>query len=162
MKKIKEYKGIIIVVLVILGILIYLNQNQKAQEEQIEIKIQTPPVNKITSQGQYSLDCSSLKYTAINIGGFLIPESTINISDGHEKQVLYIEDKEAKYFGAEYEVIQDDELYLVIARSYSASGLTEIISINKEQGVGFDTNTKTMGLTGGPTTATYMISCSEI
>lgn len=159
MEKIKEYKGIIIVVLVVLGISIYLNQNKN---EQIEIKIETPTINKITSQGQYSLDCSTVKYTTINVGGSLIPESSINISDGHEKQVLYVEDKTAKYFGAEYDVIQDDEAYLVITRFYSVSGLTEIVSINKEKGIGFDTNTKSLGLTGGPTTTTYMISCSQI
>jgi hypothetical protein len=134
-------------------------ENSKIDND-IEVKIEKLISNRITSQGEYSLNCSSVKYTAINIGGSIITESSINISKGNEKQVLYIENEKVKYFGADYHVIQDDENFLVILRAYEVSGLTEVVSISKETGIGFDTNTKVMGLTGGPTTASYLISCS--
>lgn len=159
MEKIKEYKGIIIVTFFLVVLFILFNRVQKSE---VTIKLDEPIINQITAQGNYSLNCSSVKYTDISIGGVLIPESTISIYNGTESQVLYIENDKAKYFGAEYTVIQDDESYLILIRHYSPSGLTEVVSINKEKGIGFDTNTKTLGLTGGPTTATYLISCYQI
>lgn len=154
MKKIQ----IIIALVVLLAIVVAFNFNNKKDSKVI---LNDLPNNKITGQGKYSLDCRSHKYTSMTIGGLLIPESSIEILDGSEKQVLYVEGEKAKYFGADYTVIQDDD-YLVMVRSYSPSGLTEVISINKEIGVGFDTNTKSFGLSGGPTSATYLISCLQV
>ncbi len=158
----KEFKNkiipIIVVVLFLGGFYFLVNKNS----EEITLKIDSILENKITGKQYYSLDCKSFKYTSINIGGFLIPDSSITIENGTEKQVLYVEGEKAKYFGADYDVIQDDDLYLVIMRFYPVSGLTEVVSINKEKGIGFDTNTKSLGMTGGPTTATYLISCSQI
>jgi len=127
-----------------------------------EINIDTPIKNVITGLGYYILECSTIKYTNITVGGSIIPESSIKISDGHEKQILYVEGEKAKYFGAKYSIIQDDDSYLVIIRTHSASGLTEVISINKESGIGFDTKTLALGLSGGPVSDTYLTSCYEI
>ena len=137
-------------------------------EKKIEIQgdyitnIETPLSNKINRQGNYSLDCSTKKYTDITIEGSLIQESSIKISNGNEKQVLYVEGKKAKYFGSEYDVIQDDNEYLVIIRLYPVSGLTETVSINKKNGIGFDTKTLLLGISGGPVTTTYLTSCYQI
>ncbi len=153
----KEFKNkiipIIVVVLFLGGFYFLVNKNS----EEITLKIDSILENKITGKQYYSLDCKSFKYTSITI-------KTLKyvIENGTEKQVLYVEGEKAKYFGADYDVIQDDDLYLVIMRFYPVSGLTEVVSINKEKGSGFDTNTKSLGMTGGPTTATYLISCSQI
>ncbi len=138
------------------------NNDSNREKNDFKIKIEKPKESKITLSGKYSLNCTSDRYTAINIAGAMIPESSINISKGHEKQVLYVENQKAKYFGAEYIVIQDDTYNLIILRSYELSGLTEVVSISKETGIGLDTNTKILGITGGPTTATYLISCNQL
>lgn len=117
---------------------------------------------QIKGIGNYSLDCKTNYYTAILTGGFLIKDPNISISKGSEKQVLYIENDKAKFFGAEYSVIQDDENYLIIVRTYPVSGLTETVTINKEKGVGFDTKTMGLGVSGGPQSDTYILSCSQL
>ncbi len=157
-----------LIVLILIGVISYFyyasraNNTISSTEGVYKANIEKPVTSKITGQGNYALDCSTNKYTNITIGGSLIPESSIKVSEGNEKQVLYIEGAKAKYFGAEYDVVQDDESYLIIMRTYSVSGLTEVISINKELGIGFDTNTKSLGLSGAPTSDTYLTSCYQI
>jgi len=118
--------------------------------------------SKITKVGQYSLDCKNTYYTAIVTGGFLIEKPFVKVSEGSERQVLYVEDKTAKFYGADYFVIQDDESYLVIVRTYPVSGLSETVTINKEKGIGFDTKTMALGISGGPQSDTYILSCLEL
>ena len=108
------------------------------------------------------MDCKTLYYTDIEIGGTLIKDSFIKVSDGNEKVVLYVEGKTAKYFGADYSVLLDNLSYLVIMRTYGFSGLTEVVSINKDSGIGIDTKTLTFGITGEPNTTTFLFTCSEI
>lgn len=127
-----------------------------------EIDLPKLPEVAISKRGRYNLDCQTSNYTAIVTGGFLIDKSYVKISEGSEKQVLYVENDTAKFFGAEYRVIQDDEDYLIIVRTYSGSGLTETVTINKEKGVGFDTKTMGMGISGGPQSDTYILRCIEI
>lgn len=128
--------------------------------KEIELpKLQETPISK---SGEYALDCQTKYYTALNTGGFLGEKPFVRISDGHEKQVLYIEGVNAKFFGAEYRVLQDDKNYLVIVRTYQISGLTETITINKEKGIGFDTKTMGMGISGGPQSDTYILTCIEV
>jgi len=168
MKKIDpKYFLIFALVVVITYLVIFdnnteLNNNMSTGAEDYLVTIKKPETNIITGRGNYSLNCSTKKYTNITIEGSIIPESSIKISDGNEEQVLYVEELKAKYFGAEYDVIQDDSSYLIIMRSYPVSGLTEVISINKELGIGFDTNTKSLGLSGAPTSDTYLTSCYQI
>ncbi len=165
MKKIDIKYLIIIILISVISYFFYVfetNELVDIASGNHEMIIKKPVINKITGQGNYALDCSTNKYTNITIGGSFIPESSIKISDGNEKQVLYIEGVKAKYFGAEYDVIQDTEAYLVIIRFYSGSGLTEIISINKELGIGFDTKTKLLSLSGSPTSDTYLTSCYQL
>ena len=67
-----------------------------------------PALFNITKSNYYSLDCKSNYYTDITIAGSIIPESSILVSQGSEKQVLYIQGNNAKYFGADFTVTQDD------------------------------------------------------
>lgn len=127
-------------------------------------EIELPKITEalISKSGEYALDCQTTHYTAIVTGGFLIEKSYAKISEGHEKQVLYIEGETAKFFGAEYTVIQDDQSYLVIIRTYPVSGLTETVTVSKEKGIGFDTKTMGTGISGGPQSDTYILKCIEI
>ncbi len=117
------------------------------------------PIYKVD---RYALDCKTTYYTAILTGGVIINEPHISINKGNEQQVLYIERNTAKFFGADYTVIQDDEDYLIIIRTYPVSGLTETVTINKKNGVGFDTKTMAIGVSGGPQSDTYILKCSEL
>lgn len=127
------------------------------------ISIKEPTGGYITKQGKYALDCKTTNYTSIQIGDKTInTNSYIKISKGTERDTLYVNGNTAKFFGADYGVIQDNELYLIIVRQYPLSGLTETVSINKTTGVGFDTKTLTSGITGNPNTDTYILSCVEI
>ena len=159
-------KVIILVALTVGATVFVLNGNSKDIKltNVLDKEIGLPKIteSKITKTGSYGLDCQTTHYSAIVTGGFLIDESYVKISEGHEKQVLYVEDKIAKFFGADYAVIQDDESYLVIVRTYAVSGLTETVTINKEKGIGFDTKTMGMGISGGPQSDTYILKCSEI
>jgi hypothetical protein len=151
---------------VIVGITsFFINSNQDIKLHNIlEKKIVIPKIveSKIHKTGRYKLDCQTTHYSAMLTGGFLIDESYVKISEGHEKEVLYVENDSAKFFGGDYFVVQDDVNYLVIFRNYSVSGLTETITINKEKGIGFDTKTMGMGISGGPQSDTYILKCFEI
>lgn len=127
-----------------------------------EIPIEKPIENSISKQGNYTLDCSTTYYMGAVIGGEIIDGTYIKISEGHERETLYVEGKTAKFFGSDYTVIQDSSLYLVIMRHYPLSGLTEVVSIDKESGIGFDTKTLSSGFSGGPNTDTYILTCLEI
>jgi len=116
----------------------------------------------IDGVGEYTLDCRTKYYSAINLGGVLIPDAYFKISDGHEQQTLYVEGENAKFFGADFAVLQDDFEYLIIMRNYSVSGLTEVITLNKGSGLGFDTKTIGFGVSGGPISDTYILKCIEI
>lgn len=149
-------KKIFLIPLLIVLFLTGCSSNSTSQK----IAIQKPIENKITKQNEYFLDCKTKYFTGITIGGSIIKESYIKISEGHERDTLYVNGSSAKFFGADYTVLQDDTSYLIIMRKYSTSGLTEIVSINKESGIGFDTKTLTFGLSGAPNTDTYILSCS--
>lgn len=141
------------------------NESKESQLDNIlDKEIELPKLQEtlISKSGEYALDCKTAYYSAMVTGGFLIEKSSVKISEGSEKQVLYVEGKTAKFFGAEYTVIQDDENYLIIVRSYPVSGLTETVTINKEKGVGFDTKTMALGISGGPQSDTYILKCIEI
>ena len=116
----------------------------------------------ITKTQKYALDCRGNYYSDFTIGGELLSTTSVKIATSHEKQVLYVESKTAKYFGADYDVIQDDESYLIIMRSYPGSGLTEVVSVNKKTGIGFDTRTLMFSITGAPTSDTYAITCEQV
>jgi len=126
------------------------------------ISITKPSTNKITKSNKYALDCKSVYYTNINIGGEIIEDSYIKIAEGHEDTILYVENGIVKFFGADYDVIQDDSNYLIAMRTYFLSGLTEVISINKDSGIGIDTKTLSFGFTGNPVSDSYIFSCSQI
>lgn len=126
------------------------------------ISIVKPPEQPITQKGSYALDCSTKYYSNIAIGGNLIPETFIKISEGHERDTLYVENETAKFFGADYQVIQDNDSHLIIMRYYGVSGLTEVVSIDKKTGIGFDTKTLTLSISGAPNTDTYLLSCLEV
>lgn len=144
----------------------------KAEQVSEEIKlsnvlnkeIELPKITEsvISKRGRYALDCNTTYYSAIVTGGFLIEKPSVKISEGHEKEVLYVENKTAKFFGADYAVIQDDDSYLIVVRTYPVSGLTETVTVNKEKGIGFDTKTMALGVSGGPQSDTYILKCSEI
>lgn len=127
-----------------------------------EISIDKPIEMNISKQGNYSLDCKTKNYTSILIGWELIKESTIRIQEWHERDTLYVEWNTAKFFGADYVVIQDDSSTLIIMRNYEPSWLSEIVTINKTTGIGFDTKTLSSGISGWPNTDTYLISCVEV
>ena len=162
--KINIFKLLTVVLLLAVGIFFFLNRKDVKLNSVLDKEIGLPKLSetRILKTGRYSLDCQTTQYSAIVTGGFLISEPYIKISEGHEKQVLYVEDKIAKFFGADYDVVQDDESYFVAVRTYLASGLTETVTINKEKGVGFDTKTMGMGISGGPQSDTYILKCIEI
>lgn len=160
------FKILVLITLTIGATIFVLNSNGKDIKltTVLDKEIELPKLleTKIVKVGRYGLDCQTTHYSAIVTGGFLIDESYVKIAEGHEKQVLYVENETAKFFGADYSVIQDDESYLVIVRTYPLSGLTETVTINKEKGIGFDTKTMGMGISGGPQSDTYILKCSEI
>ena len=127
-----------------------------------EIKIEKPKVNEIIALGDYSLDCQTKDYTSIQIGGEIIDETYIKISKAKERETLYVSGESAKFFGADYIVLEDSPSYLVIMRYYNVSGLSETVSINKSTGIGFDVKTYTFGFSGAPTTYSYLVTCSEV
>lgn len=120
------------------------------------------PPSKIPGLGRYSLDCQTTYFTTISTGGILLPAPFIKISEGHDKQVLYVEEKKAKFFGGEYDVVQDNTSFLVTVRFDQFSGITEVITLNKESGLGFDTKTLGRGITGGAISYTYTLYCTGI
>lgn len=127
------------------------------------IPIVKPIENRITKSWEYALDCKSKYYTASMIGGDgLVKDSYIKISEWHEQNTMYVTNESAKFFGATYQVIQDDESSLIIMRHYPLSWLTETVSINKNSWIGFDIKTLASGLSGEPNSDTYVISCSQV
>lgn len=158
MKKIIR-AGIIIIFLIIAARYI----DSKSFKLGKEIVINNPPQNYITKQGEYALDCKTTNYASIQIGDKIIFKNTyVKISKGSERDTLYVSGDTAKFFGAVYTVIQDNAIHLIMIRQYSPSGLTETVSINKTTGIGFDIKTLTSGISGGPNTDTYILSCVEI
>lgn len=127
-----------------------------------QINIQKPIASPISKQWKYSLDCSTKYYTNTNIGGEIVQDSFIKTSEWHERNTLYVDGEEANFFGADYQVIQDDKLFLIIMRHYWISGLTEVVSINKESGIGFDVKTLAFWFSWAPVSDTYILSCSEV
>ncbi|MFC1655283.1 hypothetical protein ACFL3C_00250 [Patescibacteria group bacterium] len=126
-----------------------------------KVEIEKPKENKILSQEQYSLSCKTHYYTDITIGGDIIEESYIKISEGHENATINVNNEAATFFGADFIVLDDNPSYLVMMRYYDVSGLTEVVSINKDTGIGFDIKTLTFGFSGAPNTTTYLINCYE-
>ncbi|MEK7497275.1 MAG: hypothetical protein AAB657_05280 [Patescibacteria group bacterium] len=165
MNSLKKSISILVVLAVVITLFVLNGQDKDIKLSSVlskEIRLPKLVETIINKIGRYGLDCQTTHYSAIVTGGFLIDESYVKIAEGHEKQVLYVEDKTAKFFGADYAVIQDDESYLVIVRTYPVSGLTETVTINKEKGIGFDTKTMGMGISGGPQSDTYILKCLEI
>ncbi len=92
-----QFIGIILVVLfagILAGHFIF---PKKAIKEEIQIEdvlgkemsIRKPLTNEITGSDYYSLNCETLYYTDITIGGeLLIKDSYVKVSEGHEKAVL--------------------------------------------------------------------------
>lgn len=158
---------VLILVILAAGVTVFI-LNSRSQDISLtnildkEILLPKLTESKISKIGRYGLDCQTTYYSAILTGGFLIDESYVKIAEGKEKQVLYVENTTAKFFGADYAVIQDNKNYLVIVRTYPVSGLTETVTINKEKGIGFDTKTMGMGISGGPESDTYILKCLEI
>jgi hypothetical protein len=132
------------------------------------ISIEKPPGNQepykseIMKRGSYSLDCKTHYYIGAVIGGSLIDETYIRVFEGNVRDTLYVDGASAKFFGADYTVLQDDSMYLVIIRHSVPSGVTEVVSINKDSGIGFDTKTLLIGQSGAPNTDTYILSCTEV
>lgn len=127
-----------------------------------EISITKPAENPISKEWKYALDCSTKYYTNTNIWGEIVKESYIKTSEWHERNTLYIDWQTAKFFGADYQVIQDDSNYLIIMRHYIPSGLIEVVSINKESWIGFDVKTLSIWFSWAPVSDTYILSCLEI
>ena len=73
--------------------------------------------------------------------------------------ILYVDGKEAKFFGGDYAGIQDDRRSLVIFRHHAQSALTEVITIDKVTGLGFDTKSQVVSLNMSPKSDTYFLSC---
>ena len=158
------FRLITLVILILIVIFFILNYKNIRLSIILDKEIELPKSveTKIVKIGRYGLDCRTTYYSAIVTGGWLIEKPYVKISKGNEKEVLYVEDKTAKFFGADYAVIQDDKSHLVIVRVYPVSGLIETVTINKEKGIGFDTKTMGMGISGGPQSDTYILKCLEI
>jgi len=123
-----------------------------------------PDLLPIEKQGTYKMDCRTHEYAALVVGeeGSVFPDSYIRLERASEQSVIYVEGDVAQYFGAEYNVLQDDSKIFVMARSYQPSGLTEIVTINKQSGTGFDTKTTGSHVSGLPTSDTYFLACTEL
>lgn len=117
-----------------------------------------PVESRIFKKNVYSLDCHTKYYTSTNIGD----KMSIETNEWHESETLYVSDDAAKFFWADFDVIQDDDEYLIIMRTYEISGLTEVVTINKKSWIGFDVKTLWLWITWGPTSDTYIVSCSEV
>lgn len=129
-----------------------------------ELTFDLPILLPITGQKEYRIDCRTQQYAALVIGkeDSLLPKSYVRLEEGDEQSVIYVNGDIAQYFGADYSVIQDDSQFLVMVRSYPGSGLTEVITINKDSGLGFDTKTTGTHIGSQPTSTTYFIACTEI
>jgi hypothetical protein len=137
--------------------------SEKAPSAEQTIPIVKPIENKITKNGEYALDCKSKYYTTSMIGGDgLVNDSYIEVSEWHEQNTMYVTNESAKFFGATYQVIQDDNSSLVIMRHYAPSWLTETVSIDKNSWIGFDVKTLTAGLSGRPNSDTFILTCSQV
>ena len=86
----------------------------------------------------------------------------VRINEGNEKAILYVEGETAKYFGGEYIVLQDTKTMLIMMRHYPPSGLTEVVSIDKGTGRGFDTKTIVSSYHNAPATDTYVMSYRQL
>ena len=127
-----------------------------------QITITKPLEQEIFKLGNYSLDCKSKYYTSSIISAISTEESYITTSEGTERDTLYIDWENAKFFGADYNVLQDDNNFLIIMRHYKLSGLTETVSINKKSWIWFDIKTNSIWITWAPTSTTYVLSCTEL
>lgn len=154
-------KKFLLISLLVYGIILSWCSIQKNTLDK-EIKITKPTETNILRQGKFALDCQTKYYTTSTIGWEIIKNSYIKTSEGHERNTLYVDWETAKFFGADYQVIQDDGNYLIIMRHYSVSGLTEVVSINKSSWIGFDVKTLAFWLSWAPVSDTYILSCLEI
>lgn len=133
------------------------NENWKDKE----IIINKPANSIISKKWNYSLDCKTKYFTNTIIEWSLINKSYIKTSEWHEKVVLYVNNNTAKFFGADFSIIQDDEWFLIINRNYQPSWLTETITVNKNSWIWFDIKTLWFWLSWAPVSDTYILSCSE-
>lgn len=137
--------------------------SEKTPSTEQTIPIVKPIENKITKSWEYALDCKSKYYTTSMIGGDgLVKDSYIEISEWHEQNTMYVTNETAKFFGATYQVIQDDGSSLIIIRHYEPSWLTETVSIDKNSWIGFDVKTLTSGLSGRPNSDTFILTCTQV
>jgi len=127
-----------------------------------QIDIIRPIESKISKKWIYELDCKTNYYTTTNIGWEIIKDTYIKSSNWNERDTLYVNNEWAKFFWSDYEIIQDDNNYLVIMRHYWLSWLTEVVSINKDSGIWFDVKTLSVWLSWAPTSTTYLINCNQI
>lgn len=125
------------------------------------IPFETPSGSSITESGDYSLNCTTGYFTSVFLSGPIIADSYIKIAQGSELETLNVSGSNAQFIGTDYTVLQDDVQSLVIMRHFEPSGLTEIVSINKSTGVGFDTKTLASGASGNPNSDTYILKCTE-
>jgi hypothetical protein len=155
-------RKIFLVLVVVLSIFLSWCSNEKTGNIGEEISIIKPMENLIWKQWEYTLNCKTEYYINTNIGWTIIKESYIKTSKWNERDTLYVDGEKAKFFGAEYLVIQDDDNFLIIMRHYEVSWLTEVVTINKESWIWFDIKTLAIWISWAPVSATYILSCLEI
>lgn len=121
-----------------------------------------PLNNKINANNEYELDCKSIHYITIDTWLPTKSEYKIRSSKWSEQEVLYVENSIAKFFGAEFIVITDNNKDLIIMRQHLPSWLTELVSIDKQTWLGIDTKTINQWISGKPDTTSYLFSCSQV
>ena len=105
------------------------------------------------SIGKYSLQCHMQLYTTAQYTN--ADEIEAEVKRGNEEVIVYVEGEGAKAFGTDFLVLQDNEQYLILFRSYPPSGTSEVLTLNKGTGVLHDT--KQVGLLDA--TTTYVFIC---
>jgi hypothetical protein len=121
--------------------------------------LKTPPKLKIRATMSYQLNCETVYWSQFNIAGSIIKESQFKLREGHESSILSVENDKATFFGGDYLVLSDTEKQLIMLRRYIASGTSEMVSIDKDTGLGFDVKSQVISVSTAPSTTTYLLKC---
>jgi hypothetical protein len=124
-----------------------------------KLQFDLPETAVIRKTGDYYIECRTHYISGLQIEGTVDPTTFFQIKEGSEKAILYVEAKKAKFFGGDYVVLQDDSKSLVIIRHHAPSALTEVVTIDKSTGFGFDTKSQVISLNMSPKSDTYFLSC---
>lgn len=131
--------------------------NQKSSTEELTMNFKGMTLNKISKEARL-IKCE-WKYDSSMVVSELgwINEWTISInSENFEVTILW--DK-LTMFWAEFWILENSDDYLIAMRTYNGSGLTELLQLNRNNGVLYDSKTYTRHIWNAPAWFDTIFTC---